>query len=270
MKRALGIVFLIGCIMFIVGLAGTVYYTSFHDQQKHTSTQKTYETDGIKKLALDIKGRDVTFVKGDTLKIEGDMSDDHLKTTKNGTQMNVAISSDRRQASSIHLNPFRPLDNKKLIITLPTSKINQVTLNGTDTTMSADALEFVNFTLNLTRADLYMDDSAVQQLNMIMENGGLYTEHTDFKNVIAQSANSDISLEDVPQDIPMSWNVTGGTVDVTYKGPLSNTAFQVEAGEGDVDLDAVNELKNNKVGRGEHQVKIKVSNDGEATFSALD
>ncbi|WP_086428100.1 DUF4097 family beta strand repeat-containing protein [Staphylococcus cornubiensis] len=271
MKRGLLIVFLVGCVMFVVGLAGTVYYTFFHDQQNHTSTEKTYETDGIKKLALDVKGRDVTFVKGDTLKIKGDItSADHLKAVKNDNQMNISISSDRRQAISIHLNPFRPLDRKKLIITLPTSQMNQVTLNGTDTTMTADALELANLTLNLTRADLYIDDSHIQQLDTTMEYGGLYTEHTDFKNVSAQAAYSDISLEDVPQDIPMLWDINSGTVDVTYKGQLSNTAFHVEAEEGQVDLEAVDGLKNNKVGRGEHQVKIKVSNEGDATFTALE
>lgn len=125
MKRALFIVFLIGCVMFVVGLAGTVYYTFFHDQRDHEITQKTYKTDGIKKLALEIKGRDVTFVKGDTLKIKGDISnEDHFKVKKNGTQMNVSISSERRQPISIHLNPLRPLDRKQLIITLPSSQVD--------------------------------------------------------------------------------------------------------------------------------------------------
>lgn len=270
MKRGLLIVFLIGCLMLVVGLAGTIYYTYFH-KEDNVTTEKTYETDGIKKLALDIKGRDVTFVKGDTLKIKGDITNaDHLKAVKKGDQMSVTISSDRRPAISIHLNPFRLLERKKLIMTIPTSQMNQVTLNGTDTHMTADALELVNLTLNLTRADLYIDDSHIQQLNTTMKFGGLYTEHTDLKKVTAQAAYSDASLEDVTQDIPMSWDINDSTVDVTYKGQLSNTAFQVEAEEGDVDLEAVDGLKNNKVGRGEHQVNIKVSNYGDATFTAYE
>ncbi|HHU6750083.1 TPA: DUF4097 family beta strand repeat-containing protein [Staphylococcus pseudintermedius] len=271
MKRALFIVFLIGCVMFIVGLAGTVYYTFFHNQQDHKMTQKTYKTDGIKKLALDIKGRNVTFVKGDTLKIKGDISnEDHLKVKKDGTQMNVSISNERRQAISIHLNPFRPIDRKKLIITLPTSQMNQVTLNGTDTTITVDALELANLTLNLTRAVLYVDDSHIQQLATAMKDSTLYTEHTDFKKVTAKVDASDAALEGVPQDIPMSWKINDGTVDVTYKGQLSNTAFHIDGDEGDVDLDGVEGLNNNKVGRGEHQVDIKVTNYGDATFSAYE
>ncbi|MDC4456058.1 DUF4097 domain-containing protein, partial [Acinetobacter baumannii] len=140
-------------------------------------TQKTYKTEGIKKLALEIKGRDVTFVKGDTLKIKGDISnEDHFKVKKNGTQMNVSISSERRQPISIHLNPFRPLDRKQLIITLPSSQVDQVALNGTDTTMTVDAFELAHLTLNLTRADLYMDDSHIQQLATAMKDSALYTE----------------------------------------------------------------------------------------------
>ncbi|MTV19688.1 DUF4097 family beta strand repeat-containing protein [Staphylococcus delphini] len=271
MKRALFIVFLIGCVMFIVGLAGTVYYTFFHDQQDHEMTQKTYETNGIKKLALDIKGRDVTFVKGDTLKIKGDISnEDHLKVTKNGAQMNVSISSEKRQNISIHLNPFRPLDKKQLIITLPTSQMDQVTLNGTDTTMTVDDLELAHLTLNLTRADLYVDDSHIQQLATAMKDSALYTEHTDFKKVTAKVDASDVTLEDVPQDIPMSWEINDGTVEVTYKGQLSNTAFHIDGDEGDVDLDGIEGLNNNIVGRGEHQVDIKVENYGDATFSAYE
>lgn len=271
MKRALFIVFLIGCVMFIVGLAGTVYYTFFHDQQDHEMTQKTYKTNGIKKLALDIKSRDVTFVKGDTLKIKGDISnEDHFKVEKNGSQMNVSISSEKRQNISIHLNPFRPLDRKPLIITLPTSQMDQVTLNGTDTTMTVDDLELSHLTLNLTRADLYVDDSHIQQLATAMKDSTLYSEHTDFKKVTAKVDASDVTLEDVPQDIPMSWEINDSTVEVTYEGQLSNTAFHIDGDEGDVDLGGVEGLNNNKVGRGEHQVDIKVENYGDATFSAYE
>ncbi|QHW36442.1 DUF4097 domain-containing protein [Staphylococcus ursi] len=271
MKRALFFVFLIGCVMFVVGLAGTVYYTFFHDQLDHEPTQKTYETDGIKKLALDIKDRDVTFVKGDTLKIKGDISDeDHLKAVKNGNQMNVSISSDRRQAISIHLNPFRLLDRKKLIITIPTSQIDQVTLNGTDTNMTVDALELTSLTLNLTRAVLYVDDSHIQQFDTTMNYGTLYTEHTDFKKVTAKVDASDVTLGDAPQDIPMSWEINNGTVDVTYKGQLSNTAFHIDGDEGEVDLEGVEGLNSNKVGRGDYKVDIKVENYGDATFTAYD
>ncbi|EGQ1742235.1 DUF4097 family beta strand repeat-containing protein [Staphylococcus pseudintermedius] len=271
MKRALFIVFLIGCVMFVVGLAGTVYYTFFHDQRDHEITQKTYKTDDIKKLTLEIKGRDVTFVKGDTLKIKGDiLNEDHLKVKKNGTQMNVSISSERRQPISIHLNPLRPLDRKQLIITLPSSQMDQVALNGTDTTMTVDAFELAHLTLNLTRADLYIDDSHIQQLATAMKDSALYTEHTDFKKMTAKVDASDVTLEDVSLDIPMSWEINNGIVDVTYKGQLSNTAFHIDGDEGAVDLDGVEGLNNNQVGRGEHQVDIKVTNYGDATFSAYE
>lgn len=77
-------------------------------------------------------------------------------------------------------------------------------------------------------------------------------------------------LEDVSLDIPMSWEINNGIVDVNYKGQLSNTAFHIDGDEGAVDLDGVEGLNNNQVGRGEHQVDIKVTNYGDATFSAYE
>ncbi len=273
MKKTLKILFLIGLLLFIVGIVGTIYYSFFNQQSKvhYDEIEKKFDTSQIKSLHIEAKGKDVELTTGDQLKIEGVFTDkkNTIQTKQHQQQLNINVKGNDVLQPRINVNPFKNVKRHKVLITIPKSKLDALSLKLGKSVMNIEQLNINKLSVDTDSGSIIINHSQIGTLNAQIGSGYIESETTDYKELLIHNRLGHTDLNDVPIDIPITIENEKGGVEVTYKTKPHNTRFDIQNRYGNVDLEDIEDLKHKQVGEGQHQVVIK-NKTGYVTFSTDD
>ncbi|WP_281183271.1 DUF4097 family beta strand repeat-containing protein [Staphylococcus schleiferi] len=273
MKKTLKILFLVGLLLFIVGIVGTIYYTFFNQQSKvhYDKIEKKFDTSQIKSLHIEAKGKDVEFTTGNQLKIEGAFTDkkNAIQAKQHQQQLNINIKGNDAVEPRINVNPFKDVERHKVLITIPKSKSDELSLKSAKSAMNIEQLNINKLSVDTDSGSIVINHSQIDTLNAQIGSGFIESESTDYKEILIHNRLGHTDLSDVPIDIPITIENEKGGVEVTYKTQPRNTRFDIQNRYGNVDLEDIENLKHKQVGEGQHRVVIK-NKTGYVTFSTDD
>lgn len=260
MKKFLLITFVIGLILCIIGSVGTYYYT-FVDNQYHKedkTIRKSYPSSNIKSINIDAYNTDLSLKKGSQLQVYGTFDRNKVKldtTVKDGTlYINVNQNKSR---PGINVNPFYLERKKELYIQVPERLLEQVHIKGEGVSSEIDGIKANQFDVDVQSGYFDIVKSSLKHMNIKLNKGAFDVETSSFESMNIDNRFGVLDLMDIPKDIPMQLKNDKGTVSVGYRQPLEDTIFKVNNDKGEVDLEAIDGIHQNKVGTGHQTVIIE-------------
>ncbi|QLK86704.1 DUF4097 family beta strand repeat-containing protein [Staphylococcus sp. 17KM0847] len=248
MKKTNLIIFIVGLVLGILGMIGAFYYSVIDNQYESTQQpiEQTFDDTQIKNIDISLKRANLDIVSGDKLKLEGqsDSKAQNVKATTKGDRLALQLKGSKKSKTEININPFYlNRSTASYTLTVPQSQLNQLKINGKQATGEVRGISAEKVILDIEQAGFEVEESDIETFDGHVRWGSLDVSDTTLKQVKTSVNKGELSLEDVPADIPMTLNNQFGSTDVMFAAPLKKAYITTNNDSGEIDIEDLTNYK---------------------------
>ncbi|MFC0525575.1 DUF4097 family beta strand repeat-containing protein [Pontibacillus salicampi] len=279
MKKA----FLIGLIVFIVGIGGVMITTVQGGSLSITSLlgatetfeqTKSYQAEEVKEVSIEASSSDVTILPSTNDKVEirffgkGDkktIQSRHLETSLSNGSLDVRIEDKRNFSIGISI-----LEHT-LEVHLPEQQYESLTSHISSGDITLQDITAEDLKLDTSSGEIQLNTVKSDKMNIQTSSGSIQAlEVSGDMKLHTSSGNIDVEVEAIEQDMDLS--TSSGDVTITSTATPENMDLSYDSSSGEADINfplQYNSLKDSSmqaiIGDGSHEVVVDTSS-GDFTF----